>query len=593
MKKILIPFIVILIFGCFLINKEKSAFYKVFFINSPTDFFIDYNKNFIFDETEPFTIKDILYISKNKDYSKDEILNLLSDEQKFLFEYFAKEYSNNLIKNKFIKIKNNEIYINNKPYKNLLINSGFFYNNTIESKKNILKNIQTYNTDEYYILNTRTKKYHKLNCPNGHNSKQYKIIKKENLLTKYTKAKCCLKEEPENTNTQIIDKQTEKTSQTPIIKVNDNFLNNNIKIYFLDLNSTFKPDNNCTTKACIELKEQINNAVSTIDFAIYGFNNQPEIYNALKKAKERGIKLRWITNYEPADNKYYPDIDKLKCLLPDYKTNKNFSSDTRYSIMHNKFFIFDNKKVFTGSANITSTDLSGFNANYSVLIDSNKVAQIYTNEFNQMYNGNFNINKKIHDTEKIILPDNTEITVLFSPQNLIIDNRILKLIKNAKEYIYIPAFFITQKNILNELISAKNRQVEIKIINDATNASSKYTIHKKLRAAGIKVKTENYAGKMHMKSIIIDDKYTIIGSMNFTSSGNHKNDENVLIIKDKKTAQYMKDTFLHIWNKIPAKYEYYDPKAESLESIGSCFDGIDNDFDGKIDEKDEGCFTKK
>ena len=147
--------------------------------------------------------------------------------------------------------------------------------------------------------------------------------------------------------------------------------------------------------------------------------------------------------------------------------------------------------------------------------------------------------------------------------------------------------------MLIHLQDAKKRGVEIRIINDATNASSKYTIHKELRKLGIKVKTENYAGKMHMKTICIDNKYTIIGSMNFTSSGNFRNDENVLIIENEGITTYIKNTFLYLWNKIPQKYENKDPKAESLESIGSCFDGIDNDFDKKIDKEDEGCFIKK
>ena len=33
-----------------------------------------------------------------------------------------------------------------------------------------------------------------------------------------------------------------------------------------------------------------------------------------------------------------------------------------------------------------------------------------------------------------------------------------------------------------------------------------------------KVKTENLAGKLHSKSMIIDDLYTIVGSMNFSKS---------------------------------------------------------------------------
>ena len=63
----------------------------------------------------------------------------------------------------------------------------------------------------------------------------------------------------------------------------------------------------------------------------------------------------------------------------------------------------------------------------------------------------------------------------------------------------------------------------------------------------------------------------------------------MIIIENKEIANYMKSTFLAVWNKIPKKYETFDPRAESFDSIGSCYDGIDNNFDGKIDKEDEGC----
>ena len=121
----------------------------------------------------------------------------------------------------------------------------------------------------------------------------------------------------------------------------------------------------------------------------------------------------------------------------------------------------------------------------------------------------------------------------------------------ANKYIYIPVFYITKKELINELISAHQRGVEVKIINDATNASNKHTIHHQLREAGIKVKTENYAGKLHSKAMIIDDEYSIIGSMNFTKQGENVNDENCLIIKNAPvlTKKYKKH-FLELWDSI-------------------------------------------
>ena len=88
---------------------------------------------------------------------------------------------------------------------------------------------------------------------------------------------------------------------------------------------------------------------------------------------------------------------------------------------------------------------------------------------------------------------------------------------------------------------------------DAVNASIKHTKHWELRNAKIPVKTENYAGKMHSKSMIVDDEYTIFGSMNFSNSGENRNDENFLVIKNEQIAKAGKDFFLYQWNKIDNK----------------------------------------
>jgi phosphatidylserine/phosphatidylglycerophosphate/cardiolipin synthase-like enzyme len=112
---------------------------------------------------------------------------------------------------------------------------------------------------------------------------------------------------------------------------------------------------------------------------------------------------------------------------------------------------------------------------------------------------------------------------------------------------------------------------------------------KQLRQAGIQVKTENLAGKLHSKSMIIDDTYTIIGSMNFSKSGENENDENLLVIRDRQIAIFYKTFFQYLWKRIPDKWLKLNARAESYDSIGSCNDGLDNDFDGKIDKADDSC----
>ncbi len=65
-----------------------------------------------------------------------------------------------------------------------------------------------------------------------------------------------------------------------------------------------------------------------------------------------------------------------------------------------------------------------------------------------------------------------------------------------------------------------------------------------------------------------------------------------MIIENHKLAKFYREYFEYIWTKIPDKYLKINPSAEGPYSIGSCADGVDNDFDGKIDLEDEGCRPK-
>ena len=553
-------------------NKSKC---KILKIVSPTEIYVDLNKNLIFDEKEPLKYNHLNYI---KIENNPEIFKDLTELQKFFYNYKAEKTAQYLLKGKHFKVEDGEILIENKKYTDILLNSGYFYlKDNKNSEQEFLKQINTFNPDEYTLYNVRTQKYHTLDCKNGRKSKEYRILKRVNAENFVITCNCGNKP---------------KAEAILIPEENDvpKYSKGSIDVFFLDLNEKFIPSTACDTTACIVLKSEIENAKESIDFAIYGINKQPQIYNALVNAYNRGIKIRWVTDYDKKNGNYYEDTAKLKQIIKTYNTDKQTDKKGRTALMHNKFFIFDNKKVFTGSANITTTDLGGFNSNISVLIESEKVADIYKQEFEQMYNGKFHKDKLSLNKETVYLSPETSIDVYFSPQDKAITKQIIPLINKAEKYIYIPVFFITKKELVESLTNAHNRGVEIKIINDATNAGTKHSIHKELRNAGIKVKTENYAGKIHSKTIIIDDEISIIGSMNFSNSGENRNDENILIIRDKEITKYLKEVFVHLWNKIPEKYETTDPRAESQDSIGSCFDGIDNDFDGKIDKKDSGCF---
>ena len=73
------------------------------------------------------------------------------------------------------------------------------------------------------------------------------------------------------------------------------------------------------------------------------------------------------------------------------------------------------------------------------------------------------------------------------------------------------------------------------------------------------------------------------------SKEKNKNDENIVLIENPEIAKFYKDFFLYQWNQIDNKWLYKNVRAESKESLGSCYDGLDNNYDGLTDLEDPAC----
>lgn len=550
----IISLIFIIITICF-IPHDKT--YRVTEIKSPTHLILDKTEIHLKD----FETFDSTFSNHNKKLSK--ILNI-SETEAFILGNLAKQWASNLMLGREVLIKNDSDLIFSKcSYRDKFANSGFcISNNKPCSQKEFNKQLRIAKSNNIKILDLDNETFY----PASDN----KIKTLENTL--------------------VIRNYSHFYQKVKFnkIKPQEILTKGDIKIYFADLTTKNFPDRNCSSQICKEILSNINNAKNNIDIAIYGYSRVPEIETALQNALNRGVKIRLVYDLNSKGENIYPDTPIITKLLT---TNiSDIKSSESQNIMHNKFYVFDNIITITGSANLSHTDMSGFNSNSIVIINSEEIANIYKKEFEQMFYGKFHSDKTSHKNKTIKFGE-TQIQPYFSPQDKSITNAILPLIKGAKKYIYIPTFILTEKRVTEELIRAKKRGVDVKIIIDALNASIKHSKHNILRAEGVPVKTENYAGKMHSKSIIIDDQYTIIGSMNFSYSGENKNDENLVVINDTQIAKFYKEFFLYQWSQIDDKWLRFNAKAEGKDSIGSCSDGIDNDYDGLIDSMDESCKT--
>ncbi|MBN2800896.1 MAG: hypothetical protein JXX28_17295 [Deltaproteobacteria bacterium] len=398
------------------------------------------------------------------------------------------------------------------------------------------------------------------------------------------------------------------------------------------------PSTRCEREVCTSLLGLINSANATVDFAIYGMRNQQSILEALSKAQERGVRVRGIVDMDIHEHSIYSDTPLLMKTLgtvhtdfhTDLERSRSLSPqvDTTYrcerprgfagpvqcvtldlgqsclftslaseepltfqgDIMHNKFFVIDGVKVWTGSTNISDSGVGGYNANAVAVVDSEKVARWYTQEFEQMYqSGRYHRDKKSYGPRRARLSEDAAVDVWFSPQEEPIRYGVRPLIQMAESRIEVSVFFLTHTGLTQDLIDAHNRGVQVRVIVDATGAKNGYSKHELLRAAGIPVKVESWGGKMHMKAAMVDDRYVIVGSMNWTSAGQSGNDENTLIVEDPGQAARFAGWYEQLWTSIPDRWLQGRPDPESPDSPGACEDGADNDFDGDADRDDKGC----
>jgi phosphatidylserine/phosphatidylglycerophosphate/cardiolipin synthase-like enzyme len=125
----------------------------------------------------------------------------------------------------------------------------------------------------------------------------------------------------------------------------------------------------------------------------------------------------------------------------------------------------------------------------------------------------------------------------FSPWDDV-EGLIVGALADAHEEILMQAYLLTSRKIVGALRKAQQRGVDVRVLLDAGQLASMPAAQKQqivLRDSGIAVWGETNYTNAHNKVIVIDagtaDATLITGSYNFTWSAQHKNAENVLIVR--------------------------------------------------------------
>ena len=131
----------------------------------------------------------------------------------------------------------------------------------------------------------------------------------------------------------------------------------------------------------------INSTKSSINLAIFDLTSS-DIASSLEKAQKRGVKIRIIADSRQAEGAY----SKIPILANDQISIKITHGEGR-GIMHNKFAIFDDKLMVTGSYNWTN-NAERFNYENAVFIPDPNVIKQYQKEFDNIWRASPNVDRK-------------------------------------------------------------------------------------------------------------------------------------------------------------------------------------------------------
>jgi phosphatidylserine/phosphatidylglycerophosphate/cardiolipin synthase-like enzyme len=229
----------------------------------------------------------------------------------------------------------------------------------------------------------------------------------------------------------------------------------------------------------------------------------------------------------------------VKLVMEDQnkKINGNAVKYDGAGLMHNKFCIADNSKVWTGSYN--PSDVKSENDNNALIIYSKYIASDFEDEFFEMWGGKFKSGAKTK--YKKILLNNSTYRVYFCPEDSCAEN-LLKELKSAEKSIYFLTFSFTRKDFADALIEKKEKGLVVKGVIEKQRLNESYGQYNYLKNK-IEVVPDKNPKIMHNKIFIIDEKIVATGSFNPTYSADKYNDENLVIIEDESIAKKYLDEF--------------------------------------------------
>jgi len=306
-----------------------------------------------------------------------------------------------------------------------------------------------------------------------------------------------------------------------------------------------------------QLIKAIDSSKDSIDLALYEFNLEP-LMEALHRARARGVKIRAVIDYShmfPKGTRSDGDpsrmADNIQQLLDGDFEVKALRGVRSQGIMHQKVAIFDGKMINFGSYNwAKSADQSHFES--MMFEDKKSRVKSYKEMYEWMWDYSVVFEKAEEHKWARERPEHAPIDTktpiehngekfaeqMFSPEGMI-EDAILRAIRAADTSIDIVMFSFYSARIAEELMIAKNRGIEVRLVLDSMQ-SKLMKLDNWFAYYGFDVKIVSgpnpfgnvFWEKNHNKYMIVDSKLMLFGSYNYTKNAEINSYENVNIYHD-------------------------------------------------------------
>jgi len=197
-------------------------------------------------------------------------------------------------------------------------------------------------------------------------------------------------------------------------------------------------------------------------------------------------------------------------------------------LMHNKFCVLDYREVITGSYN----PYDGLRQEWNnlVVVYNKRIAGLYEDEFQELWSGLYGAGSRAAPQIGF------HYQAFFCPEDDCA-SKLIEEINRAKRQISFMYFSFSSGEVALALIRARERGVEVRGIIESSQISQ-YSQYQFLRHQGVNVSADNSSSLLHHKFIVIDNRTIITGSFNPTKNGQLRNDENLIILRNKKVASW-------------------------------------------------------